>query len=303
MDIQQLRQFSAIVQHGSIKSAAESFYISRPAISKSLARLESELGFPLFTRSAVGVELTDAGRRLLPLAEAAIAAFDRLEREATRISGEQNPLHIGFTYGTQPFFDDALIRFEAAHPGLRIEAAAIRSDEIAACLHSERFDLCCGDCVIDDKEIVQRPVLLDRILYAVPPESEMARRGFVTERELQSHRIMGPDSGRHSTFVHETAQGELHREGLASDYYASDDMFFLFSRVKQGLGILGMPQRLARNYTLNDVVFVPMESNRYWEIRVYYRLANLSRPAALLLDEVFAELKPDRQQAGEDPAR
>ena len=288
MDLDQLRQFIAITQSGSIKSAAEKFYISRPAISKSIARLESEAGFPLFVRKTSGVVLTPAGSQLLPYAQAVVNTFDRLKQEMDKLGNEKHFLRIGFTYGVLSLFDEALEQYQRDHPTARIEIYAVKAEDIASWLRSERVDLCCGDVVLNEDGIDECPVREERILYAVPPESEMARRGFITDEEMANHCIMGPNSGKRSSFIYETPQGERQRKTMNADYFSSDDMLFLFSRVKQGHGILAMPELLAKNYTVSDIVFVPSEKTKYWEIRTYY----LHKSHAIiteLLGAVFAD--------------
>src|SRR6185436_9010012 len=79
MALMELRQFEAFVaaaEEGGITRAADRLHIVQSAISASLRRLEAELGTPLFVRRARGVELTDAGRALLPHARAALSATD-----------------------------------------------------------------------------------------------------------------------------------------------------------------------------------------------------------------------------------
>ena len=68
MDIKQLQYFLAAAQHLNFSRAAESLYISQPALSYQIAELEQELGAPLFLRDRRKMFLTPAGGALLPLA-------------------------------------------------------------------------------------------------------------------------------------------------------------------------------------------------------------------------------------------
>jgi DNA-binding transcriptional LysR family regulator len=65
VDWEDLRAFRAVVEHGSFTAAAEALRIARPGLSRRVARLERQLGAPLFVRTTRRVELTDAGRALL----------------------------------------------------------------------------------------------------------------------------------------------------------------------------------------------------------------------------------------------
>jgi len=68
MDIDTLRSFLAVAKHRSISKAAESLYVTQPAMSQRLRRLEASLGFPLFERDWTGVVLTAQGAYFLPYA-------------------------------------------------------------------------------------------------------------------------------------------------------------------------------------------------------------------------------------------
>ena len=57
----QLEYFVSVAEQGSFSKAAQELFVTQPVISQQIAALEKELGFALFTRSAKGVQLTQAG--------------------------------------------------------------------------------------------------------------------------------------------------------------------------------------------------------------------------------------------------
>lgn len=63
MEFLQLTVFKAIVEHGSLRKAAEFLHKTQPALSVSLKNLEEELGFPLFDRNQYRLKLTEKGHR------------------------------------------------------------------------------------------------------------------------------------------------------------------------------------------------------------------------------------------------
>lgn len=62
MELRQLRYFVAIVDHGSLSSAARVLHIAQPALTQQIKQLEEELAAQLLHRSAQGVMATDAGK-------------------------------------------------------------------------------------------------------------------------------------------------------------------------------------------------------------------------------------------------
>ena len=65
MELQQLKYFKAVADIGKISEAAESLFMSAPALSTSISRLEKELGFPLFTRTNNRIILNAQGQIFL----------------------------------------------------------------------------------------------------------------------------------------------------------------------------------------------------------------------------------------------
>ncbi|MBN2623010.1 MAG: LysR family transcriptional regulator [Acidimicrobiales bacterium] len=114
MTLTQLEAFVLVARLGSVKAAARALGVSDAAVSGSLAALRRNVGDPLIQRTVVGMHLTAAGRRLLPIAsqmvdlaaEAAAAitgvrgATDRLRVVATSTVAEYvaRPLLTAFTH-------------------------------------------------------------------------------------------------------------------------------------------------------------------------------------------------------------
>ena len=80
MKLQQLQYVSAIVQHGSIRKAAQANFVSEPAVSKSLRELEIEYGITLFERSHSGAVLTRDGEEFMTYARAILEQHGNLRR-------------------------------------------------------------------------------------------------------------------------------------------------------------------------------------------------------------------------------
>jgi DNA-binding transcriptional LysR family regulator len=88
MDIDNLRAFLAVAQHRSFSLAAKSLHLTQPAISKRIGALESEMVNPLFDRIGRHIQLTQAGRTLLPLAENILNQVNEAKRAIADLSGE-----------------------------------------------------------------------------------------------------------------------------------------------------------------------------------------------------------------------
>lgn len=113
-----LRAFEAAARHGGFTGAADELCVTRGAISRHVKLLEENLGVALFRRLPQGLELTEQGRRFLPVLT---DAFDSITRGARSISAERSDLRIICAPTTSiRWLIPKLERFRARHPDIRV---------------------------------------------------------------------------------------------------------------------------------------------------------------------------------------
>ncbi len=76
IDIELMRRFLYVAQENSISKAAEKLFITQQALSKSMSKLEKEIGFPLLETNPEGVRLTELGRRCYPVISNVVKKYD-----------------------------------------------------------------------------------------------------------------------------------------------------------------------------------------------------------------------------------
>src|SRR5438874_2939471 len=97
MQLAQVEGFVEVAHRGNLSRAAETLFITQPALTARLRSLESEVGTALFRRGRRGMALTDAGRAFLPHAERALRAL----RDGAAIVG-QVPIAEALVLGAAP---------------------------------------------------------------------------------------------------------------------------------------------------------------------------------------------------------
>ncbi len=144
MTINQLNCFLAAVNEKSYTRAANSLYISQPAISKSIAKLEAELGFELLRRLDDQLVPTEAGRRYYDFITKTWKEHSNLLEEIrTLLSAPLVDLRIGCPNTWEPAFlyREIACRFEADFPELRFTFENRRLQELITQLEAERLDI------------------------------------------------------------------------------------------------------------------------------------------------------------------
>jgi len=104
LTISQLRVFTAVAEHGSIRAASRALGIAQSGITHQLQNLEAILGATLFTRTNRGVALTVLGQRLLLRAGAILGECERAEREVQQLHGDYAGA-VSFGMTTEPLVD------------------------------------------------------------------------------------------------------------------------------------------------------------------------------------------------------
>lgn len=92
MEIYQIRYFLAVNETLNFTRAAERCYVSQPALTKSIQKLEELLGGRLFDRTKNAVQLTDLGRAMLPNFQQIYAAAQNTKEQARRLLREQRSI-------------------------------------------------------------------------------------------------------------------------------------------------------------------------------------------------------------------
>ena len=88
MELYQVRAFVTVARLGHVTKAADALCVTQPAVTAQIKALESALGVALFDRGAGRLTLTRAGEKLLPQAEALLAAAGELQGAARQMQGE-----------------------------------------------------------------------------------------------------------------------------------------------------------------------------------------------------------------------
>ncbi len=169
MELQQLREFCAVADEGTISAAARRLSMTQPPLSLKMKQLEEEIGTPLFLRGARKVELTDAGRLLYERAQAILSLAENTGRELQdRTQGNTGTLRLGVVSSA---VDVAVARwlspFSGLHPGIHYEITESNTYHLIELLSDNLIDLAFVRTPFRPSvHLVSRPLTSEPILAA-----------------------------------------------------------------------------------------------------------------------------------------
>lgn len=144
MNLKHLASFISVAEHGSFSKAAVALNIAQPALSRQVRALEIELRQHLFQRNGRGVELTEAGQRLLTRSRTILQMIDEVSAEfAANRHEAAGHIVVGLPPSLALDITVPLVRYFQAHlPHARLEIVEGYSNHMIEWLLSGRVDLC-----------------------------------------------------------------------------------------------------------------------------------------------------------------
>lgn len=187
MDIDQLRYFLRIAERQSFTRAAEELRISQPALSRSIQKLEEELGQPVFERKTRSVALTDAGILLQARAQQVLTILEDTKAEITD-DGQSGRLRIGAIPTIAPYFlPDILRKFsqEFPHASLIVQentTAAL----LASCTQGE-LDLAILALPIPARYLEVEELFEEELLLVLPPDHALVDKPAIRLKDVEPY--------------------------------------------------------------------------------------------------------------------
>ncbi len=145
-ELRLLEHFLAVYREQSFRAGAEQAGVSQSTITKSIQRLEAQLGVRLFNRTTRSVEPTDTARQLVVRAEDVVNAAGSFDQEAKLLaSGELGGIRVGaIALAAETLIVDGLARLATSHPKLEVEVV-VGSSDVYRDLATGSCDVVIGD--------------------------------------------------------------------------------------------------------------------------------------------------------------
>jgi LysR family hca operon transcriptional activator len=301
MELRHLRYFVAVVEEGSLTTAAEKrLHTSQPSLSRQMRDLEDEVGADLLSRSVHGVELTAAGQAFLDHARLALAQVDAAVEAARRAAqpGKQT-FAIGFQTGHEmTWLPRAMHVLRDELKNIQVTVSSDYSPDLAEALVRGRLDLAflrvepgydLGYYVVDREPLI----------VLMPSDHRLATKQAIHPREFVGEIFIG--GANKAAVLRAVTEDYLRRSGVNIKLdHGVDNMAKAMSLVASTRGLALMPA-YARNLLPASVVSRPLEGEAPTiDVAVGYSTSNTSPILKLFLSRLD-ELKGPDEKTGREP--
>jgi DNA-binding transcriptional LysR family regulator len=181
----------------SFSEAAEELFLTQPAVTFQIKKLEKHYGTPLFYRRKNRVTLTEAGETLFQHAKKILACYDEADRALSQFSGIlQGRLVVGAsTTMGEYILPKVLGDFKACHPKIEPLLEIGNSDRILNGVTSGYLDLGIFAENVQNRELHQEKILEDDLVLITPSGHPLSRKKEVKIADLASLRFIAREKG------------------------------------------------------------------------------------------------------------
>ncbi len=197
--LDQLRILKAIASEGSFKRAADSLYVSQPAVSLQVQNLERQLDVPLFDRGGRRAQLTEAGHLLLSYGEKILSLCQETCRALEDLQNLQGgTLIVGASQTTGTYLLPRMIgMFRQKYPDVAVQLHVHSTRRTAWSVANGQIDLAIvgGEIpteLVEALEIV--PYAEDELALILPPSHPMVQQETIQKEDLYKLQFISLDS-------------------------------------------------------------------------------------------------------------
>lgn len=179
MEIDQLRYFLQVAERGNFTRAAEELGISQPALSRSIQKLEEELGQPVFERKTRSVSLTEAGTLLQSRAQQVLTILEDTKAEITD-DGHSGRVRVGAIPTIAPYFLPKVLRqFSKEFPKATVIVQENTTDSLLKSCTQGEIDLAILALPVSARYLEIEELFEEELLLVLPPEHPLVEKAKI----------------------------------------------------------------------------------------------------------------------------
>ncbi|KAA9004212.1 LysR family transcriptional regulator [Paenibacillus spiritus] len=244
MELLQLQYFVEVARIGHVTEAANRLHVTQSSLSRTIHRLEEDLGVLLFDRIGRRVRLNANGARFLERAQRALFELEQGRQELSGQSGAASGT-LELAVNTASMLPAILGELRGREPSIHFHVQMMPLDEMAACLRRGEADYCLVSPLFEQEDIQCELIHTDPIVLAVPAEHRLAGRSALSLADIGEEELVGVKKGYGTRDLIDSL---CRSAGVTPRYiYEGDEPARILDLVEAGIGAAFVPGT-ARDY-------------------------------------------------------
>jgi LysR family hydrogen peroxide-inducible transcriptional activator len=240
MTLNELRFIVAVAQERNFRRAAVKSFISQPALSLAIQKLEEELGLKIFERGKNEVSLTPVGSAIVEQAQRVLEEAERIREIAAQGKNQlSTPLRLGIIHSVSPYLlPDLIPELKRLAPQMALEVEENITANLEALLRNGKLDVIIIALPFGDSGILTHPLYDEPFEVVVSNDHRWAARRSIKPAELAQEKVLLLDSGHcYSNQVDEACPGSRRNDSVQH----GTSLETIRNMVASGLGITVLP--------------------------------------------------------------
>lgn len=189
MDLTQLKYFQTVAKLGNVSKAAEKLYVTQPNLSKSIAKLEEELGVPLFDHRKGKIVLNEYGRVFLASVEVAFHELENGKQTILRMyERNQHILRLGCC--VDDFLSDLLHDFTEKYPDVGLRQFSCSYEDVSNRILDQTADIIITNGQPENENICYLELGRQEYVLLMSTDHPLAGRSGVYLDELRDEKFI-----------------------------------------------------------------------------------------------------------------
>ena len=194
--LRQLRVFDAVARHLNFSRAAESLFLSQPAVSMQIKQLEQNIGLPLLEQVGRRLNLTEAGRELLKYSRNILQQVQDMDTVFSEMKGlEHGQLNIAVVSTANYFMPQLLAKFIRLHPKINLALSVANRDTVIRQLDENVADLAIMGQPPEGADMLSQAFMPNPLVVIAAPDHPLARLKKVQPRQLAEETFLLREKG------------------------------------------------------------------------------------------------------------
>ena len=258
LDIGDLQAFVAVAEKLSFRAAAEALFLSQPALSRRIDKVETTVRARLLERTSRRVTLTEAGEQFLAHARAAIdemrAAVEGLSARSTHRSGLVVIACVPSV--ANHVLPAAIRRLREDYPAVRVRVIDESGAHVLKCVTESTADFGVNFVGAQEADIDFRAIYTERYVAAVPRGHRLARQASVAWKELRPEQLVSVSARSSNRVLLDNALARMKDPPVVS--YEVNHVTGALAMAAGGLGIAVVPEVALSETLYPSLVGVPL---------------------------------------------